>query len=102
MNRTIVQQGADFTVLPEERAAPDVVAGAIYDFAGFLTTRRPAIAVGASALTYPVAELVREWAAARGLSLREADVEHWARRLAAPARTYRSAAQLDWEDRHRR
>lgn len=102
MNRTIVQQGADFTVLPEERAAPDVVAGAIYDFAGFLTTRPKVIEVGATALSSPMVDLIKEWASERGLSLREADVEHWARRLAAPTRTYRSAAQLDWEDRHRR
>lgn len=64
---------------------PLVIAGAIFDFAGFLTTRERVIEVGATANASPVAELVQEWAELRGLSLADAAVLSWQYLLVAPA-----------------
>lgn len=56
---------------------PMVISGAIFDFAGYLTTRPEAIAVGATAEAAPVCDLVKEWAELRGLSLDDAAVLSW-------------------------
>ena len=56
---------------------PMVIAGAIFDFAGFLTTREGVIEVGANANASPVADLIQEWAELRGLSLADASVLSW-------------------------
>lgn len=53
------------------------IAGAVYDFAGFLTTRPQSIEVGSTANASPMAELIKEWAELRDLSLEDADVEGW-------------------------
>ena len=66
---------------------PLVIAGAIFDFAGFLTTRTRVIEVGETANASPVAELVREWAEIRGLSLADAAVLSWQDLLVARQRT---------------
>ncbi len=62
---------------------PPVVAGAVFDFAGYLTTRDRVIEVGATANASPVADLVKDWAALRGLSLADAAVLSWQEWLAA-------------------
>jgi hypothetical protein len=65
---------------PSERpfsGLPLVIAGAIFDFAGFLTTRPNTIEVGSTANAAPMADLVKEWAELRGLSLDDAAVLSW-------------------------
>ena len=64
---------------------PLVIAGAIFDFSGFLTTREGVIEVGATVNASPVADLIQEWAELRGLSLADAAVLSWQDLLAAPA-----------------
>ncbi|MDH1243202.1 hypothetical protein B9Y88_15140 [Stenotrophomonas maltophilia] len=54
-----------------------VIAGALFDFAGFLTTRDKVIALGASEEAGAAVEAIEEWAATRGLSLDEAAVGGW-------------------------
>jgi hypothetical protein len=61
-----------------------IIAGAIFDFAGFLTTRDKVIKVGASAKASPVADLVKEWANMRELSLDDAAVMWWSDVLEEP------------------
>lgn len=56
---------------------PLIVAGAIFDFAGFMTTRSEVIEVGSTAEAGPVADLVKEWAELRGLDLADAAVLSW-------------------------
>ena len=65
------------TTEPVEDGLPLIVAGAIFDFAGFLTTRAEVIEVGSTANAGPVADLVKEWAELRGLSLADAAVLSW-------------------------
>lgn len=66
---------------PEPDVEPDglplVIAGAIFDFAGYLTTRDKVIKVGSTANASPIADLVKEWADVRGLSLTDAAVLSW-------------------------
>ena len=62
---------------PVEDGLPLIVAGAIFDFAGFLTTRAEVIEVGSTANAGPVADLVKEWAELRGLNLADAAVLSW-------------------------
>lgn len=62
---------------PVANGLPLVIAGAIFDFAGYLTTRDIVIEVGSTANASPVADLVRDWAALRGLSLADAAVLSW-------------------------
>ncbi|HDS1091576.1 TPA: hypothetical protein UL918_000034 [Stenotrophomonas maltophilia] len=54
-----------------------VIAGALFDFAGFLTSRVKVITLGASEEAGAAVEAIEEWAATRGLSLDEAAVGGW-------------------------
>lgn len=65
------------TTEPVADGLPLIVAGAIFDFAGFLTTRAEVIEVGSTANAGPVADLVKEWAELRGLNLADAAVLSW-------------------------
>lgn len=62
----------------EPEAAQDkVIAGALFDFLGFLTTRDKPTAFGATRNASPAVELLKEWADKRGLDLEDADVENF-------------------------
>ena len=67
--------------LPPAPSVPDglhlLISGAIYDFAGFLTTREKTIQVGARVGADIVVDLLKEWAALRGLKLDDAAVLSW-------------------------
>lgn len=53
-------------------------AGAVFDFAGFLTTRKKVISVGASEDAAPMADLVQEFLKKRGFDDKyTADVGGW-------------------------
>ena len=54
-----------------------LISGAIFDFAGYLTTREKVIPVGASADAAPMVELIKDWAAKRNLSTNDAAVLSW-------------------------
>lgn len=69
--------------LADERVAlQTIVAGALFDFAGYLTTLPKPISIGSSELASPMVELLTAWAALRGLSLDDADVSTWQARAA--------------------
>ena len=58
-------------------AVAAIVAGAIYDFAGFMTTRPVSVSIGASDACGPVVDLITSFAEKRGLDLEEAAVQSW-------------------------
>jgi hypothetical protein len=61
-----------------EGARPDsLIAGAVFDFAGYMTTRDKTIPIGASADAAPVATHIKQWAAKRSLDIDNADVQKW-------------------------
>lgn len=53
------------------------IVGAIYDFAGYLTTRPTAFKVGGNITVYKIHEHLKQWASNRELSLHDADVKNW-------------------------
>ena len=73
----------DFTALgiwpskPAPDGLPLLISGAIYDFAGFLTTQEKTIQVGARVDASAVVDMLKEWAALRGLKLDDAAVLSW-------------------------
>ena len=54
-----------------------VIAGALFDFLGFLTTRDKPTSFGSTRNASPAVELLQEWADKRGLDLKDAAVESW-------------------------
>lgn len=62
---------------PVQEPSHDVVAGAIFDFAGFLTGHKVMIEVGSCSNASPMVERITEWAGIRGLSLEAPDVLGW-------------------------
>lgn len=59
----------------------DLISGAIFDFAGYLTTREESFPVGASEEVYPVLEAIEDWSETRDLSLDNPEIEHWEEEL---------------------
>lgn len=54
-----------------------IVTGAIFDFAGFITTRPNSLSFGSSENASPMVKLIEEWAASRSLDLNEPLVQSW-------------------------
>ena len=54
-----------------------IVAGALYDFLGYLTTRPKPTTFGSAYDATPALDLLCSWAASRGLDLSEAAVTDW-------------------------
>jgi len=54
-----------------------LIAGALFDFIGHLTTRPKTIRSGASEAVYDIQDALVHWAAERGLGLDEAMVQDW-------------------------
>lgn len=61
------------------------IAGAIFDFAGYLTSHPDTIEVGSVANAAVMVERIRAWAGYSGLSIENANVEKWNATLAEPA-----------------
>lgn len=62
---------------------PMIIAGALYDFGGFLTTRDKVMKVGATENASPMVDAIKEFAALRNLSLEDAAVLSWQETLTA-------------------
>lgn len=62
-----------------------VIAGALFDLMGFLTTLDEPVALGSTEEAAIAVELLQCWAAKRGLNLDGADVKGWKDRLTGPA-----------------
>ena len=62
----------------------NIVAGAVFDFAAFLTTLDQPVTLGAKVNAAPAADLVKEWASQRGLDIDQAIVRRWNNHLPIP------------------
>ncbi|OZI74548.1 hypothetical protein [Bordetella genomosp. 12] len=69
----------------QDDAKDSVIAGALFDFMGFLTTLDQPVTLGASKEATIAVKLLEQWAEKRGLHLSEADVKGWDRRRAPAA-----------------
>lgn len=54
-----------------------IIAGALYDFMGYLTTRPKSMVTGAAETPHDILEHFQTWADERGLSLEKAMVQDW-------------------------
>ena len=66
---------------------PAIISGALFDFAGFLTTldKSRAVTFSGAHEAGPAVTLLQEWSTKRGLNLDEADVSGWRSALPAQA-----------------
>jgi hypothetical protein len=58
-----------------------IVAGALFDFLGYLTTRQKGTAIGSHHDASKVLDMLQTWAVERGFSLEEAYAQDWQERL---------------------
>ena len=69
-----------------EQVTHTVIAGALFDFMGYLTSRRKRIVLSAFDDAAPAANALEDFAKKRGLSLDDAQVREWIDALAPPKR----------------
>jgi hypothetical protein len=75
----------EYPPLPEqEPVAHTVIAGALFDFMGYLTSRKERIVLSAADDAAPAVDAIRDFATKRGLSLDDAQVREWIDALAQP------------------
>ena len=79
------------TAIKEALAQPEqepvshaVIAGALFDFMGYLTSLKKRIVLSASDDAAPAVDAIRDFAEKRGLSLNDAQVREWIDALAQP------------------
>jgi len=69
----------------QEPVAHSVIAGALFDFMGWLTLRKERIVLSSADNAAPAADAIKDFAKMRDLSLYNAQVETWQEALAQPA-----------------
>jgi hypothetical protein len=86
----------------QEPVAHPVIAGALFDFMGWLTSRKERIVLSSADEASPAVEAITEFAKMRGLSLDDAKVQDW--NITPPQRTWvgltdeEVESYWDWED----
>lgn len=78
-----------------------VVAGALYDFMGCLTTRDDPITLSRNHTVYDLMDAFTAWANERGLNVDAADVERWSERLNGDLDTAVAEARAEGYERGR-
>tara|TARA_R110000868_G_scaffold121379_4_gene321994 strand:+ start:1599 stop:2201 length:603 start_codon:yes stop_codon:yes gene_type:complete len=68
----------------QEPVSHTVIAGALFDFMGYLTSRQERIVLSAADDASPAVDAIRDFAKKRGLSLDDAQVREWIDNLAQP------------------
>jgi hypothetical protein len=68
----------------EKPVAHSVVAGVLFDFMGWLTSREKRLTLSSTDEAGPAVEAITEFAKMRGLHLEDAQVEHWQAILTTP------------------
>ena len=69
----------------QEPVAHSVISGALFDFMGWLTSRKKRIVLSSADEASPAVDAIRDFAKMRGLSLDDAQVREWIDALAQPA-----------------
>ena len=69
---------------PRKLVAHTVIAGAVFDFMGYLTSRKERIVLSAADEASPAVDAISDFATKRGLSLDNARVRDWVDALAQP------------------
>jgi len=82
--KVVTQKIPESEVYKQEPVAHSVVAGALFDFMGWLTSRDKRLTLSSTDEAGPAVEAITEFAKMRGLSLDDAQVEHWQAILTTP------------------
>jgi len=77
------------------------LAGLLFDFMGWLTTRKERLTLSSADNAVPAIEAIREFAKLRGLHLEDAQVETWQAILASPQQPEQEAVKLDEVEQYR-
>ena len=72
--------------IEQEPVAHSVIAGALFDFMGWLTSRKERLVLSSADEASPAVDAIRDFAKMRGLSLDDAKVQDWD--TAPPQRTW--------------
>jgi len=67
----------DYTAPPRTSIEHAVIAGVLFDFMGWLTSRQERLVLSASDEASPAVKVIQEFANMRGLKLEDAQVERW-------------------------
>jgi len=78
-----------------EPVAHSVIAGALFDFMGWLTSRKERIVLSSADNASPAVEVITEFAKMRGLSLDDAKVRDW--NTAPPQREWKGLTDEEYE-----
>ena len=81
---------------PQQQAEPvsqAVIAGALFDFMGWLTTRKERLVLSSTDNASPAADAIKDFAEMRGLLLDDAKVQDWQAYTAPPQRKPLTEAQ---------
>lgn len=68
----------------QEPVAHSIVAGALFDFMGWLTTRRERLVLSSTDDAAPAADAIKDFANMRGLLINGAQVQEWQEHLTTP------------------
>lgn len=68
----------------QEPVAHSVVAGALFDFMGWLTSRNKRLTLSGADEASPAVEAIQEFSEKRGLSIKDAEVGFWTEFLSTP------------------
>ena len=79
----------------QEPVAHSVIAGALFDFMGWLTSRKERIVLSSADNASPAVEVITEFAKMRGLSLDDAKVQDW--NTAPPQREWQGLTDEEYE-----
>lgn len=75
-----------------------VIAGAVFDFMGYLTSRKERIVLSAADEASPAVDAISDFATKRGLSLDNARVRDWVDALAQPPAAQPEQEPVAWRD----
>ena len=73
--------GLDYAPAQQEPVAHSIVAGALFDFMGWLTSRKERLVLSSVNDASPAVEVIKQFAEMRCLSLDEANVKEWQEHL---------------------
>ena len=88
-DKVVTQEIPESEAYKQEPVAHSVVAGALFDFMGWLTSRDKRLTLSSTDDASPAVEAITEFAKMRGLSLDDARVQDW-------QDTTPPAAQREW------
>jgi hypothetical protein len=81
-------------VAPQEEVTTATVVGALFDFLGYLTSRKERVTFSSSDDASPAVDALRAWAGTRNLPLEPADVKGWSAALASMAQQVAQPARM--------